>query len=210
MGKNERGFSLIELLVVAGVFALMVLMVDAFFSTANRAAHTAELAADVAQNGRVAIERLTREGRFSSGSGFAADCSSLSDPSATTLCLGPGGAWVAFKSARLTSDETVFCLDVANTSDDLYNASCSPPLTGTYEPVWQAWIVYWLDTNGNLRRSVQTPTTSAPLASGGDIIATSVSTFTVSMSGDVFTATLELAGTQTVQGTNLPTQRITL
>lgn len=207
---NERGFSLIELLVVAGVFALMVLMVDAFFASANRAAHTAELAADVAQNGRVAIERLTREARFSSASGFESDCTSLSNPTTATMCLGPDGDWVAFKSARLLSDETVFCLRVVNASDNLYDPNCNATLDGTYDPEWQAWIVYWVDSNGDLRRSVQDDVTIAPVASGGDIIATSVASFDASVSGNVFTVTLGLEATEKVQGSTLPTQRITL
>lgn len=213
---RQGGFSLIELLVVAGVFALMVLMVDAFFSIANRSAHTAELAADVAQNGRVAIERLTREARFSSASNASVSstgCSGMASPPTTTLCIETGGGWMAFKTARLQTDERVFCLDVASSNDDLYNAGCGAPLTGSYDPVWQAWIVYGVDGNGDLRRSVQVPATSAPsvpTSSNGTIIATSVSSFTASLSGNVLSMTLELSATEKVQGSNLPTQRISL
>lgn len=211
-GAGEQGFSLIELLVVVVVFALMVLMIDAFFSIANRTAHTAELATDVAQNGRVAIERLTREARFSSASQpsiGATGCSGMADASTKTLCIETDANWMAFKTARLADDETVFCLNVTS-GDDLYAPECNAPLTGTYAPVWQAWIVYCLDNSGDLHRDRQDDPAIAPTACSGAVIATSVSSFVPTLIGNVLTVKLELAATETVQGLNVPTQRISL
>lgn len=224
--EHECGYSLVELLVAIVVFALLVLTIDVVFATVNRSSRTAELAADVAQNGRVAIERLTREIRFSGST-------------ASEIRPWPlqNSDLVAFKSARLSSDPTVFCLNAPNTTppDPLWNAACSPPEPGTYRPVWQAWIVYWLDDadpdNPVLRRSRQEcaagsqcsagPTLPPP---GGDVIATSVSSFSVSLCDPaagpcppedpqgLLRVTLEVRTTEKdrVQGAAVPTQRIRL
>ena len=200
--RNERGFGLIELLVGMAVFALLFLMVDSVFITAHRGARKAELGADVQQNGRVAIERLTREIRETDRSNirFASD-----------------GSWVAFRSARLPSDGRVFCINVTDTSSPLYNAACGA--TGnTFAPVWQAWIVYTYNAGTDeLRREVQSPLTADPVAPGaGDVVAASVRTFSSrcspgsAMLGNTFCVSLEVEGREVVQGSEVAPEQITL
>jgi len=143
---EERGMSLIELLVAAGVFALLFLAIDSVFIGAHRSTQQAELNADVGQNARIALERLTREIRETSPSQI--ECS----PSGCGG--GPLGA-VAFRSARSGSalgDTRVFCLNVPGTSDRFYQGGgiCDyyggPPASGVqdYAPLWQRIVGYRL------------------------------------------------------------------
>jgi len=134
---------MIELLVALAVFAMFILMIDALFSSARTNARKTEIAADVQQNARVAVDRLTRELReahvYAAGDPLPADAYLVVDTSA-----GPGRSGVLFKSARLVGDPTVFCLYVRTRADARWNQSCFesfpgtsndvpiPPSTGTY------------------------------------------------------------------------------
>jgi prepilin-type N-terminal cleavage/methylation domain-containing protein len=199
---GERGFGLIELLTGIAVFALLFLMVDNVFITAHRGARKAELGANVQQNGRIAIERLTRE---------------IRETQRSDIRFASNGSWVAFKSARLVSDSRVFCLNITDTGSALYNAACGA--TGnTFAPVWQSWIVYtYSPGSGELRREVQSPFTANPIAPGaGDVIATSVRSFNArcsvgsAMLGATVCVSLEVEGREVVQGSQVPPEEITL
>lgn len=218
--RHDRGFAIVELLVAVVIFALLVVMIDAVFATVNRTSRTVELASDVQQNARVALERLTREIRESP--------LQLS----STYPIQVGGTWVAFSSARLSAkreavlspttlpERRTFCLDVAST--DSQNPDCAAPLTGSYLAVPQATIVYWLDPmeaaeaqtigctpgTGFLRRSVQS-LTSSPTISGGDVVATCISQFAVTRTNRILDVTLGLSAVVTAQGTRVQ-QQLTL
>lgn len=204
--QGERGVSLIELLVGIVVFALLILMVDSVFISAHRTARTAELGANVQQNARIAVERLTREIR-------EADATSIVDPS---------GTWVAFKSARLPDAIAAFCLNVS--SGPLSNASCALDATKPpFVPVWQRWIVYWFDGTGVLRRDVQA-ITSTPAPGGGNVIATLVQSFDTRCPGTssepflevgpegqrTFCVRLTAEGREVGQGSGVPPQQVIL
>lgn len=208
--RNEKGVSLIELLVGIVVFALLVLMVDSVFISAHRTARTAELGANTQQNARIAVERLTREIRESS----QADGGVIVDSS---------GTWVAFQSARLGSDPSVFCLNVTDPANALYNVGCGA--TGSnFMPVWQSWIVYWFDGSGVLRRDVQPITwdpMSGPVSGSGDVIAGSVQSFDakcpngdpyleIGPEGRTFCVRLVAEGREVVQGSGVPPQQVIL
>lgn len=223
---GQRGVTLIELLVGLVVFALFIVVMDALFFTANRSTRKTELAADVQQNARIAIERVTREIRESRPSEVLANNGT------------PGRSWVLFKSARLPADNSVFCLYVRNTTDPSYvnNPDCftfpggnitPPPYTspeplsprGTYTPIWQRYIGYYVtDTPDGLlelrRVTAQlnqpTSTLSASMLTGGEVIATFVETFDVALAGTTFTVTLKASGTEIVQGSTVPTQEVLL
>lgn len=223
---RQSGVTIIELLVAMAVFSLFILLVDAVFFGANRSSKKSELAAEVQQNARIAVERLTRELRES---GF-------DSPAEIRVGGTAGHGAVVFKSARLASDNSVFCLYVRSTSDPayMYNTSCflvgsltgppyaTPPTAplGTYTPIWQRYIGYYVvDTPDGLHelRRVAAALTApdAPLPdptslSGGDVIANLVETFDVSLSGAEFTVTLKAKGTLVVQGTTVPSQEILL
>lgn len=226
MLREQQGVTVMELLVAIAVFALFILMLDAVFVAANRSARKAELAADVQQNARIAIERLTREIRES-------------NPAQIRVGGSAGTMAVVFKSARLPAENTVFCLYVRNTTDPtyVYNADCftfpggnltpppygTPPASplGTYTPIWQRYIGYFVVPNSGvyeLRRvTAQLDTAGAALPdpttlslSGGDVVATFVETFDVALSSSNFTATLKAKGTQVVQGTSVPAQEVLL
>lgn len=196
---DERGVSLVELLVAAALFALLALAVDAVFIAAHRGVRKAELGASVQQNARSVTERLTREIRESD----------LSD-----IRIASDGSWIAFKSARLASDGSVFCINA--TSGSLFNPACSP--TGdTFTPLWQRWIVYWHDASANqIRREVQVLAADPAAPSGGDVMATSVRGFDARCSpatpimGETICISLEAEGREVVQGSEVPPQEINL
>ncbi len=233
--NDQRGVGLIELLVALGVFALFFLLIDTVFIGTNRSSRKAELAADVQQNARIGVERLTREIRES-----------------RSLEIRIGGTSpamaVVFKSARLAVPQEVFCLYVRSTTDQNYNSACFyggltvPPYTfpvagcpppavagvcayGTYTPIWQRYIGYWTEAVGDgsyrLRRvsvnltapgdTLPDPSAfSCPGATCGDIIATYVQNFVVSTAGTNFSVTLDAQGQKIVQGTAVPTQEVLL
>lgn len=226
---GERGITVIELLVATAVFALFVIIVDAVFFTANRSSKKAELAADVQQNARIAVERLTREIR-ESGSTV---------PSLIRVNNAiPGHSAIVFKSARLNADNAVFCLYVRTRTEPLFNVNCfddfstdvpEPPYTspepidprGTYTPIWQRRIIYYVvDTPDGLhtlhRRVDQLGSTGealpdpATLMSGGDVIANMVESFDVTLTGGEFRIALKVKGSQLVQGVAVPDQEILL
>ncbi len=234
---DDRGVGLIELLVGLAVFALFVLLIDAVFVSTNRSSRKAELAADLQQNARGAIERLSRE---------------IRESRVNLVSTSSDGTRVVFKSARLLgSTPEVFCIYVRTTSDSLYNAPCfanlapskrpnytfpvagCPPPTvgsacalGTYTPLWQYWVAYWLDGSQQLHRvtgALSDPDAappditnaalwSCPGATCGEVIATFVNTFNVAIDGPSgnFTVTLDAQGTRIVQGSPVPQQEVLL
>lgn len=224
MRRSQQGVTVIELLVAVAIFALFILVVDAVFFGANRSSRKTELAADVQQNARVAVERLTRE---------------IRESRATQITVGgsAGAMAVVFRSARLPADNSVFCLYVRNTSDppSIYNPDCftfpggnltappyaTPPASplGTYTPIWQRYIGYYVvDVGGiyELRRVVgqlDQPTSPLPAPaslSGGEVLAAFVESFDVALSGSTFTVTLKAKGTEIVQGSAVPAQEVLL
>lgn len=225
-GHGERGITVIELLVATAVFALFIIIVDAVFFSANRSAKKTELAADVQQNARIAVERLTREIRESGST----TPSVIRVDNAT-----PSHSAIVFKSARLPQDNGKFCLYVRTTTEPLYDSRCftnggtaGPPYTspepilprGTYSPIWQRYVGYYVvdtpDGLHELRRAVVTlasPTAALPdplSLSGGDVIATMIESFDVTLSTGEFRITLKSKGRQVVQGVALPDQDVLL
>ena len=203
IGQDERGLSLIELLVAFVVFALLFFMVDGVFISAHRSARKIELGANVQQNGRIAVERLTREIREGDASSILVDAID--------------GSWVAFRTARLLTNSNVFCIN-APAGSPLYRVQCAPTATD-FTPAWQGWIVYTYDAvTRRLHRELQpaaTPTTPG----AGDVIATSVRRFDARcaggippsfLSGNTFCVSLEVEGREVVQGSEVPPQQISL
>lgn len=221
---GEQGFSLLELVVVMGIFALFVVMIDVMFFSAYRDARRAELAADVQQNARLALDRLTREIREASPSQLAVG--------------GPGGSMaVVFKSARPAFDPSVFCVYVRTRSDPLYRRGCFywtgaplPPYTtappyaapcggpdgapcGTYAPIWQRAVGYYVVTTASggreLRRVVrELVSPDAPLLDpaalrGGEAVATYIETFDVALAAGTLRVSLTAAGVARVLGMDL-------
>jgi hypothetical protein len=193
---------LIELLVAVVVFAVLVLIIDAVFISAHRGAQKAELGADVNQNARIAVERLTAE---------------IRESSAALISTGTGDTAVVFRSARISDSSNGFCMDWKSSTEPLAVANNTPPcagvpLTGTYAPVWQRWIGYYFDA-GELRRVTSTDALDAGALSGGQVIATSVETFTVVKAGGTpatVTVALKGRGVDVVQGSSVPPQEILL
>jgi prepilin-type N-terminal cleavage/methylation domain-containing protein len=221
--RCQRGVSLIELLVAIVVFVILFLMIDGVFIAANRSTRQAETGAEVAQNARVAMERMTREIRESGAAG---------SPAAILVGTGPvaGTEAVVFKSARPSADARVFCVDVTSNAEDLWNSNCNyytggPPAAGvsTYAPVWQRYVGYYLsDAGGGVydlnRVSVNLTGAADALPSpsslsGGTVIARFIQSFDLTLPGDG-TLTVALAGTSgagvTASGSPVPTQRIIL
>lgn len=210
-GGEERGVSVIEVVVALAIFALLIVVIDAAFSIASRSARRVELATDVQQNGRLAIELLTREIRESG-------------PSEVAVGGSPGSMAVVFKSARLASDATMFCLYTRTRSDPMYRSACyywtgaplppyetEPPFAapcatvtgepcGTYAPIWQRAIGYYVADTGTgareLRRTVavlsapDAPLPAPTMLRGGQAVATYVEGFDVSLSDGLFTVAL--------------------
>lgn len=159
--RDQRGFGLVELLVAMAVFALFFLLIDTVFIGTHQSSQKAELAADVQQNARIAVERLSREIRES-------------DTGAIRIGGTSPRMSVVFKSARLAATPEVFCMYVRTTTDPNYDsrcfyggltpppaggytfpvAGCPPPAVpgnptqcayGTYAPIWQRYIGYWAE-----------------------------------------------------------------
>jgi prepilin-type N-terminal cleavage/methylation domain-containing protein len=237
--RGEQGVSLIELLVAVVIFALLFFMIDSTFSSARRSARKAELGAEVNQNARIVVERLTREIR-------EAD----STPGMIKTIPGVG---VAFKSARTCTrelpapdcdypaEENIFCVDVLLTSEPPFHAACvttpgpapSPPLSGSYTPIWQRAILYYLAQDStcdqvgggyavvrdvtDLSTSIDEPPAppTSPLSavpSGSPVVAKCVQSFDidVSPSGIVTVTVLQGRGQEVVQGSIIPAQEIRL
>lgn len=214
---NQRGVSLIELLVAVVVFAALFLMIDGVFISANRSTRQAETSTEVSQNARVAIERLTREVR-ESGAGGA--------PVPIRIGGSAGTMAVVFKSARPASDASVFCVNVTSTVEELHEGACNyyggPPASGvtTYAPVWQRYVGYYVASAGaagyNLMRvSVNLTAANDALPdpaglSGGTIIASFVESFDLTLTSGRLTVSLQGARTVAASGSEVPTQRIVL
>ncbi len=238
--RAQRGVTLIELIVALAVFALFILMIDAVFSSARTNSRKTEIAADVQQNARVAVDRLTRELREAHAPDVLVDTSQ-----------GAGRHGVLFKSARLVGTPTFFCLYVRSNTEPFYNATCfdsfpgggsdipTPPYSGPpyplcapntdtnklnpcggYSPIWQQYIGYYVEVlaggarqlrrvSGQLDSAGASP--SAGLLTGGDVIATMVETFDVSVSASgVVSVALKAKGSEVVQGRAIPDQEIQL
>ena len=224
--RDQHGMSLVELIVAAAVFALLFLAIDSVFIGAHRSTQQAELSADVDQNARIALERLTREIRET-------------NPDMITCHPGgcPGGALgaVAFRSARPTNSD-IFCLDVPGNTSRFYNAGCAYYGTfgGTYTPVWQRIVGYRLVAAAgpaacgpyDLHRyiiaqtALTTPAVPAnPENPGGvtddQVIASCIEDLQVSLADDGttnrsrFTVTLKALGQRAAQG-GIPAQEILL
>src|SRR5437867_6742209 len=202
--RNQHGVTLIELLVALAVFALFILMIDAVFSSARTNARKTEIAADVQQNARVAADRILRE---------------LHETNINLVLVNntiPGASQVAFKSARLAEDPSIFCLYTRINAGLGYDARCfaapgpiaaGPPYAspepiaphGTYTPLWQRSISYC--TAGpaggpyDLLRVVSdlsTPDAALAMpACSGDTVASMIESFDVSKAGSVVTVTLK-------------------
>lgn len=229
---GRRGLTYIELLVALGVFTLLILILDRFFFSAISGSRKVELAADVQQNARIAVERLTRE---------------IRESTASQVAVGgvPGAMWVVFKSARLPANNSVFCLYARSTTDPagIYHPDCftfpggtipgpnysDPPYAspchpddlapcGTYTPIWQRYVGYHTVANGGvteLRRvtgQLDTPDAAidSSLLTGGDTIAVHIESFDVALSGANFAVTVKAKGTEVSQGSQLPGQEMLL
>ncbi len=233
--RDERGVSMVELLVALAVFGLFFLLIDTVFISTHRSSRKAELAADVQQNARIAVERLTREIRESR--------STMVRIGGTSPAMG-----VVFTSARLSANPAVFCLYVRSSTDPNFNASCfyagltGPPTTapftyptpppanlvctdptntyGSYQPIWQQYIGYYPQTVSGggyqllrVATALISPCSALPdpmTLTGGQVIATYVQSFAVSASGSNISVTLDAQGQKIVQGTPVPTQEIFL
>jgi len=218
--RAQRGVTLVELLVALAVFAMFVLMIDAVFSSARTSSRKTEIAADVQQNARVAADRILRE---------------LHETNINQVLVNngtPGASQIVFKSARLSEDNSVFCLYTRATSGLGYDARCftftggditPPPYgaptspQGSYMPIWQRFVSYCVTgTAGayNLQRVVgglsQPGDALSQPACGGDVVATMIESFDVSVSGGVVSVTLKATGTEVVQGRAIPAQQVLL
>ena len=63
--KEENGFSLLQIIVALALFTLAIVMVVSLYSLSNRTYNKASRTAEMAQNARVALNRMTREIRQS-------------------------------------------------------------------------------------------------------------------------------------------------
>lgn len=77
---KSKGFTLLETMVTMGVFIVVILMVASLYSLAQRSYNTFEEEMELAQNGRVALDRLSREVRQS----LEITTSLSPDPASTT------------------------------------------------------------------------------------------------------------------------------
>jgi type IV pilus assembly protein PilW len=60
-GNSERGFTMIELLVVAAIFGIVLTSLYSLFIVHQRAAYTSDETVEVQQNIRIAIDSITRD-----------------------------------------------------------------------------------------------------------------------------------------------------
>ena len=220
---SQGGTSLIELLVAAAVFTLLVVAVDGVFITAHRSTQQAELGAEVAQNARIGVERLTRE---------------IREANRNNIVWAASAA--AFRSARPndTDPSPVFCLNVPDTTppDRFFSGSCNyyGSFGGDYTPVWQRIIGYRLvATSGpnacgsyDLHRYViaqtalTTPALPADPANPGAVtqeavIASCIEDLRVSLQGSSGRSRFSIAvllarGERQIQGSSVPPQQIRL
>jgi prepilin-type N-terminal cleavage/methylation domain-containing protein len=194
---DPRGVSLIELLVTVVVLAILFLIIDLVFINTHRSARKVELTADASQNARIAVERLSRELRESGAAGIQVD----------------GSTAVLFRTARPADASSAFCVNWRASTEVLAvaNPGCSSiPLTGTYAPVWQRWIGYYFDSgSGEVRRVASTSALTFPL-SGGQVVATSVQTFTITSSSGTYLIRAKGRGQEVVQGSAVPPQEVLL
>lgn len=63
--KDRFGFTLIEILVAISLFLIIILLVSSFFSLSNRSYNKGVNSAELVQNARVGLDRITREIRQS-------------------------------------------------------------------------------------------------------------------------------------------------
>jgi prepilin-type N-terminal cleavage/methylation domain-containing protein len=237
--RGEHGFTIIELLVSLAVFALFILIIDAVFSGARTNAKKIEVAADVQQNVRSAVYRITRELRETN----TAQIVTGTDPS-------NGQGQIVFKSARLVADNTVFCLYTKVGSGLGFDARCwtayggtfpsaQPPVAGyagtppspcnatdvpcaTYSPLWQQYVGYSAQglaapytlyrVSGQLTPLPNQALSTTLLCTGcGDVIASNIQSFgNISISGGIVSVSIQGLGRPIVQGTALPAQQIAL
>ncbi len=237
--RGERGVTIIELLVALAVFALFILIMDAVFSGVRTNARKTEVAADVQQNVRSAVYRITRE---------------IRETDAAQIVTGTdsnGQGQIVFKSARLVADNTVFCLYTKVGSGLGFDARCwtafggtlssaQPPVGGyagtppspcnatdvpcaTYSPLWQQYVGYSAQgpaggpytlyrVTGQLSPLPNQALSTTVLCAGcGDVIASSIQSFgNISISGGIVSVNIQGLGNPTVQGTALPAQQIAL
>lgn len=234
--RTQRGVSLVELLVALAVFAMFVLIMDAVFSSARTNSSKTQVAADVQQNARVAVDRIIRELRESNSSTMLAGTGQIIFKSArcasspATVCTPPGNP-----------DSSIFCLYTKTNSGLGYDARCfssftpsipGPPYAGTppapcnttdtpcatYTPVWQRYVGYFVTgpvgsyTLQRVYGALSQPNAALSLTwlTGGDTIATMIQSFSVSVSGGVVSVTLQAQGSPVVQGQAIPAQQIQL
>lgn len=203
---GQRGMGLVEVMVVGVVIGLLLMTIDRVFTSVHVTSRKAQLAADVQQNVRSAVTRLARELRESRASMLACH----PDPGCPA-----GSAQVAFPSARPSDAASVFCIDVAASdgAESALLAACTTPipLTGTYTPVWQRYVGYHRNAEGELRRLVQAAPIPLPMApDSGQVVATSVVAFGIGRSDRIVRLVLSARGREQVQGGPLPAQEMTL
>ncbi len=59
--KPKNGFTLAEMLVVISIFALLMIMIFSIYILSQRAYYTSDTKAEIDQNGRIALDRMSRE-----------------------------------------------------------------------------------------------------------------------------------------------------
>jgi type II secretory pathway pseudopilin PulG len=63
--KSKLGFSLIETVIVLGLFVILLLVIYGTFLISNKSFYTSDRKLELAQNGRIVLDRLSRELRQS-------------------------------------------------------------------------------------------------------------------------------------------------
>lgn len=104
-GPDSRGFTLVELMVVIGIFGVIMGAVYSIYLTHQRNAYSQEELIDVQQNLRIAMDRITRDLRMA-GAFVPNSVSPLENTTANSLQINTGSASGQF--ARITeSKETI-------------------------------------------------------------------------------------------------------